>query len=184
MVVIGADRDDAIGKYAGSAYIYRIDGINWVEVTKLLASDGSNEDYFGSAVSISDSRALIGAPWSQNVNRLTGSAYIFIYDLCSSPDLTIEGNCPGMINFCISGLIPGDNCAILYSLNQGSVGPVPGCPNLYLNIKRPRVVDTGLADMDGNFCLLSYAPEIGCGRVLVQDNDIDTCQKTEVILIQ
>ena len=46
----------------------------WVQIQKLLASDGEPGDYFGYSISLSDDTALIGAYWS---NDDKGSAYVF-----------------------------------------------------------------------------------------------------------
>ncbi len=74
--LVGAFRDDDNGEDAGSAYIFHFDGSNWVEQTKLLASDGAASDGFGWSLSLSGDYALIGAPYDDN----TGSSYIFHFD--------------------------------------------------------------------------------------------------------
>jgi len=74
--LVGAIRDDDNGEDAGSAYIFHFDGSNWVEQTKLLASDGAGTDGFGWSVSISGNYALVGAPYDDN----KGSSYIFHFD--------------------------------------------------------------------------------------------------------
>jgi len=74
--VIGAEGDDDNGSYSGSAYIFRFDGSNWIEETKLLASDGEADDRFGCSVSISGHLVIIGARGSDS----NGSAYIFRFD--------------------------------------------------------------------------------------------------------
>ncbi len=61
-ILIGARGDDDLGTFAGAAYIYRYDGSNWVEETKLLASDGSSYDEFGwHSVAIDGVTAVVGA---------------------------------------------------------------------------------------------------------------------------
>jgi len=65
---------------AGSAYIYErnISG-TWIEVKKITANDRGSEDYFGTSVSISNTRAIVGAHYAKGMNSLVdaGSAYIF-----------------------------------------------------------------------------------------------------------
>ena len=76
-IVIGANSDDnENGDGAGSAYIYTHNGGEWVEEAKLLASDGVELDWFGSAVSINSNGniVIIGAHWH---NDGKGAAYIF-----------------------------------------------------------------------------------------------------------
>jgi len=50
-------------------------GTTWTQQAKLLASDGTAEDYFGLSVSLSGDTALIGAPLADNNGA--GSAYVF-----------------------------------------------------------------------------------------------------------
>ena len=79
-VIIGANRDDDNGEDSGSAYIFKRDGSSWTEQTKLLASDGGYEDYFGCGVSISGDYAIVGAFQDDDNGRNSGSAYIFRRD--------------------------------------------------------------------------------------------------------
>jgi len=81
--VVGAYGDDDAGSESGSAYIFQRDEggtDNWGQVTKLTASDGAADDFFGSAVSISGDTIVIGAYWDDDVGLDSGSAYIFERD--------------------------------------------------------------------------------------------------------
>ena len=51
---------------------------NWIEMQKLLASDGEANDEFGLSVSISGDTALIGAFKDSDNGQYSGSAYVFI----------------------------------------------------------------------------------------------------------
>lgn len=69
---------------AGSAYIYERDIFgHWNEVQKIVASDRTMGDNFGTTVSISGDYAIVGAPiesedeFGNNTKTLAGSAYIF-----------------------------------------------------------------------------------------------------------
>lgn len=66
----------AFGKTSntGSAYIFELSGSTWTETDILTASNGAANDRFGSSVSISGDRALIGA-WGADSYK--GSAYVF-----------------------------------------------------------------------------------------------------------
>ena len=59
----------------GAAYIYLRSDNEWIQQSLLTARDGNNGDRFGSAVSISETHAIIGA-WNSDSER--GSAYIFV----------------------------------------------------------------------------------------------------------
>jgi hypothetical protein len=50
---------------------------SWLEVDKLNASDGAADDRFGGSVSLSGTRALVGAEFDDDLGDLSGSAYVF-----------------------------------------------------------------------------------------------------------
>lgn len=75
--VIGAHGDDDNGDSSGSAYIFHRSGTIWTEQTKLIASDGANNDVFGLSVSIDGDYTLVGAQWDNDNGNNSGSAYIF-----------------------------------------------------------------------------------------------------------
>ena len=77
--IVGAISDDDNGASSGSAYIYDWDGTNWVE-TKLTASDGATNDYYGYSVSIDGNRAIIGAYLDDDNGNNSGSVYIYDWD--------------------------------------------------------------------------------------------------------
>jgi hypothetical protein len=66
----------AVFSAIGSAYVFAFDGATWNQESKLTASDGSLNDHFGTAVSISGRRALVGA--SHHATQETGAAYTFV----------------------------------------------------------------------------------------------------------
>jgi hypothetical protein len=72
--IVGAYYDDDKGSESGSAYIFRWDGIAWVQQQKIIASDGAAGDHFGISVFISDDFAIVGAD-GDDIGK--GSAYIF-----------------------------------------------------------------------------------------------------------
>jgi len=76
-VIVGAIDDDDIGHDSGSAYVFKYNGITWVENSKLLASDGAAYDEFGVSVSISADYAIIGARSDNDNGSECGSAYVF-----------------------------------------------------------------------------------------------------------
>ncbi|MCH7721607.1 MAG: FG-GAP repeat protein [Planctomycetes bacterium] len=69
------------GNDAGSAYIFRYDGVGWIEEQKITASDADPLDWFGASVSISEDAdtTLIGAPDDEEQGFESGSAYVFRY---------------------------------------------------------------------------------------------------------
>jgi hypothetical protein len=81
--IVGDPYDDDNGPYSGSAYVFRYNGYhtdpNWILEAKLLPSDGSDGDQFGSAVFLKDELCIVGAPQNLN-NDLGGAAYIYRYN--------------------------------------------------------------------------------------------------------
>jgi hypothetical protein len=82
-VVVGAYFDDDNGFNSGSAYVFERDeggADNWGQVAKLTASDGAQEDEFGTAVSISGDTVVVGASWDDDNGDYSGSVYLFERD--------------------------------------------------------------------------------------------------------
>ena len=76
--VVGASQDDDQGKNSGSAYVFRRSGTNWCQQTKLLASDGAQDDWFGAwSVAVSGSTAVVAADLDDDQGENSGSAYVF-----------------------------------------------------------------------------------------------------------
>jgi len=69
--VISAPGDDS---YRGSVYVFKRSAGTWVQIAKLVASDGAAGDVFGVSVFLSGEYAIIGA-WHDDEQR--GSAYVF-----------------------------------------------------------------------------------------------------------
>jgi len=80
VMVVGSDGDDDNGDRAGAAYVYRFDGAEWLLETKLLASDGMENDFFGSDVSLDGDVMVIGAAEFDYNEGGPGSAYVFRYN--------------------------------------------------------------------------------------------------------
>jgi len=68
--VIGAPQDD---DYLGSGYVFRLNGLSWIQEAKLLGDDGPGYDHLGCSVSVSGDTTLVGAPGVFGL----GSAYVF-----------------------------------------------------------------------------------------------------------
>ena len=75
--MIGAQFDDDNGTDSGSAYIYELNGADWVETAKITASDGAGGDRFGESVALDGDRVLVGAVNNDSNASNSGSAYIY-----------------------------------------------------------------------------------------------------------
>ncbi|MFT6336355.1 MAG: hypothetical protein ACJATI_003114 [Halioglobus sp.] len=78
--IVGARSDNQLGPAAGAAYLMWYDGAIWTEHSKILASNGLKEDQFGSSVSISGTRVVVGALGANLDGIDKGAAYIFDYN--------------------------------------------------------------------------------------------------------
>ncbi|MCH8153181.1 MAG: YqaJ viral recombinase family protein [Planctomycetes bacterium] len=78
VAVVGAGSDDDNGADSGSAYIFRFDGLSWVQEAKLTASDGAADDFFGLSVAVSGELVVVGAVGDDDNGSLSGSAYMFV----------------------------------------------------------------------------------------------------------
>ena len=79
-VLVGAYADDDAGESSGSAYVFRFDGLQWIEEAKLTASDASPGDRFGLAVALSNDVAVIGAAFDKDGGFYSGSVYVYRFD--------------------------------------------------------------------------------------------------------
>lgn len=71
LAIVGAYGDE---NGTGSVYVFNNSGTTWVEEEKLMAPDGSVNDWFGYSVSIDGNYVIVGAYGDDD---FTGSAYLF-----------------------------------------------------------------------------------------------------------
>jgi len=77
--VIGADWDDNVnGIASGSVYIFTRSGSIWTEQAKLIASGGTDYEYFGRSVAIVGNKVVIGAIEGGDNGIYSGCAYVFL----------------------------------------------------------------------------------------------------------
>ncbi len=139
--VVGARLDDDAGRDSGSAYVFRHDDNGtpsdpsddfWIEEDKLTASDAAAGDQFGTSVSISGDRAVVGAHLDDDAGTFSGSAYVFRRDdnttpLDPSDDLWVQEDkltaldAAGGDRFGVSVSISGDRIIV------GAVGDDDAC---------------------------------------------------------
>ncbi len=77
LIIVGAEMDDDFGLNSGSVYIFKRNGIGWIEEANLNSSNASTPHQFGASVSISGNMVIVGAPLDVINNARTGLAYIF-----------------------------------------------------------------------------------------------------------
>lgn len=76
-IVVGAASDDDRGIDGGAAYVFTQTDTGFQEITKLVATDSANEDFFGRSVAIEASYAVVGAPGADKMGAGAGAAYLF-----------------------------------------------------------------------------------------------------------
>ncbi len=80
IAVVGAPYEDGSGAERGAVYVFSRDqgGTNvWGLVTKLVASDGVDSDYFGGSVAVSGDTIVVGAPGADATGTDMGAVYVF-----------------------------------------------------------------------------------------------------------
>jgi FG-GAP repeat len=87
IVAISARYDDDNGTDSGSIYLF--DASTGTQLTKLLASDGFEQDWFGSTLGIDHGVLATGADRDDDGGIWSGSAYVF--DLTCPADLNRDG---------------------------------------------------------------------------------------------
>src|SRR5688572_6389166 len=76
--LVGAHFDtNASGPQTGAVYVFEESGGTWSQVDKLLASDATFNDQFGTSISLNGNTAIIGAPGDAEGGVEAGAAYIF-----------------------------------------------------------------------------------------------------------
>jgi hypothetical protein len=98
VVVVGAANSDSVGgQDAGAAYVFVRDAGSgaWVEAQKLLASDGAQNEFFGSSVAVDGEVVVVGAERDNNAGGTqAGAAYILAAcDDFSSVESVETGSC-------------------------------------------------------------------------------------------
>lgn len=148
--IVGAPWDGDNGNRSGSAYIFYNNSGIWEQQTKLIASDGSSNDWFGASVGISEDVIIIGAPNDSDAGYDIGSAYIFynnsgIWEEVSK--LTASDGTP-FDNFGVAVSISGDNAIIgAYGADVGAYDS--GAAYIFINIFGNWVESTILTASDG-----------------------------------
>lgn len=134
-VIIGAWQDDnAGGNAAGSAYVFTRSGGVWTQEQKLIASDASGLDFFGTSVSLSGDTAIVGASLNDSAGNDAGAAYVFTrssgvwveQQRLRASDAAAEDNFGGRVS------ISGDKAVISSFLDDNSGGVDAGSAYVFI----------------------------------------------------
>ena len=77
IVAVGAVLDNDHGNNSGSVYVFRNYSDGWDLQSKVVASDGKAEDFFGYSLSLTASYLLVGALNADVAATKSGAAYLF-----------------------------------------------------------------------------------------------------------
>jgi hypothetical protein len=78
--IVSSIGDSEDGSYSGSAYIFRNENNEWIEESKIMASDGAAYNRFSQSVAINDDYAFVGASNGDGFSDNIGVVYIFTRD--------------------------------------------------------------------------------------------------------
>ncbi len=104
LIVVGEYGDNDKGSFSGSAYVF--DATTGEQLSKLVAADGEETDYFGWSVANSGTHVVIGAIFDRTShNNAVGSAYVFQ---------------PGCLDLAVTNLVASEDA--LVKITEGLPG--------------------------------------------------------------
>lgn len=122
-IAVGQFRNKDPRNDPGAAYVFRLEGTEWVREAKLLPSDATPFSWFGQAVSLSGARLLVGGRLTEHEGVTTGAAYVYVrtgkdweeeFKLTASDGASFD-------NFGVSASLSGDY-AMVGSFRDDDVG--------------------------------------------------------------
>ena len=147
--VSGVPDEDTKGTSAGAAYIFDLQGN---EIRKIYGSNTAYADWFGAAVSISDTKILIGAYTEDSTAANAGSAYIF--DLQGNELRRIQASDPQADDFFGMSVDISNSRIVVGSRFDDSGGSQAGSAYIYNTdgdfIKKIQAFDVTTLDNYGN----------------------------------
>jgi len=137
-LVVGAKFDDDVVSSSGSAYVFRCNGVTWVQDQKLTAPDPAQNAQFGNAIAMDDNLIVVGAWQDDDAGFFTGGADAFGDGLrCAGGALVrlgiVVANGSAVANSLTpmgAGLIPGDIRRYQYWYRNPSASPCASWFNL------------------------------------------------------
>ncbi len=166
---------------SGSAYVFRREGDDWIEETKLIASDPTLSAKFGLHLSINNDYIFIGAPDALNDNDIaTGAVYVFKKDgnSWSEQQKLFPDNNEFSDGFS-KPILVNDTLFVATTKVQGSNGFTKGAAYLFKNNENDwtqidRIIPNESAEIDeelygwhfsGNYFALSNSNDPGAAEV-------------------
>ncbi len=79
-VLAATARDAANGSYSSAVFVFRFNGVDWINEARLVPSGGTSCASFGSSVGVSDGIALVGAAGDDDIAGNSGALYVFRFE--------------------------------------------------------------------------------------------------------
>jgi len=123
---IGTNRDQ------GAVYQFVRIGMNWSQQRKLTASDGAEDDFFGSAVAINGGISIVGA-WHDDIgaNADQGSGYLFDCGRTEQQQLTATDGA-AFDQFGNAVAVSGDTVVVGAALEEDANGVTQGAAYVFV----------------------------------------------------
>ena len=80
VLLVGTPRDDETVRDSGAAYVYRFDGLDWIEEAKFKAPVPLKNHHFGECVALEGDVAVVGARGDTDAGTLAGAVFVYRYD--------------------------------------------------------------------------------------------------------
>ena len=82
-IVLGSPYDDDLGNDAGAAYVFQLQGEQWVQTQKLYPADSAPAgDRYGISVGLTADTLMIGSYWDSEAAYHGGSVYVYEQQGC------------------------------------------------------------------------------------------------------
>lgn len=111
-LIVGSSFNSDQGNNAGAVYFYHFDGTDWVYHSKVYGDDIDEEDYFGCAVDIDGTTAVVGAYYQGGASG--GAAYAFEFDGTDwvQTDKLMPADQSDMGSYGMAVAVSGDNAIV------------------------------------------------------------------------
>ncbi len=108
LALVGSPQNSEKGMGAGAVYAFANDGGTFVQQSKILPSDATAGDTFGTAMGIRNNEALIGAFYDDDKGTNAGAVYSFILLAAAGDSCNAAAECAS--GFCVDGVCCNEAC--------------------------------------------------------------------------
>ncbi len=180
--VIGAPSKDGVGRNSGAAYVFRRQGTEWVEHTKLVSSEETPGDFFGTSVAIDGDTILVGGHRTNEPFADGGSVYVF-ERTGENWEETAKLSAPDGTNFSYFGYSVGldADTAIVGAIRDDEAGLDAGAAYIFVRNQSAWTLQTKLignntksedfygyaVDVDGDFAIVTAPRNRGTGAAYI-----------------